>query len=265
MQKLNLTRVKGIFVQIAIYISVILLWQGVFYIGVNQFQWWKPYAFPNPEGVLQSFIKLSKGGELYYAILYSLGRAFTGFAFAILLGLAMGILLVRFKTLNKAFKPAIVGIQSLPSICWVPFAILWFGLKEQAIIFVVIMGTMFSISLSIDSAVKNIKPLYLKAGLTLGASKKDLYIRIILPASLPSLIAGVRQAWSFSWRALMSAEVMSASIGLGYTLILGRDLADINQVMLVMIIIIFVGVLIDSLIFSKIEAYILKKRGMSVK
>lgn len=142
-----------------------------------------------------------------------------------------------------------------------PFAILWFGLKEQAILFVVIMGSAFSVSLALENGVRSINPIYLKAARTMGASKKALYLKVIFPASLPALIAGLRQGWSFAWRALMSAEVMSASTGLGYTLILGRDLADINQVMLVMLVIIVVGICIDKFIFSSAEKRILAKRG----
>lgn len=266
MQKKNMirNRKKGskMAVQLFIYVCLILLWQAAYTIGVDVLGAWKPYAMPNPLGVARSFIQLSIDGTLGFAVLYSLVRACLGFALAVLIGLAAGVLLIQFETLNHALKPLILGVQSLPSVCWVPFAILWFGLKEKAILFVVVMGSAFSISLAVENGVKSINPIYIKAARTMGASKKDLYTRVIFPASLPALIAGMRQGWSFAWRALMSAEVMSASIGLGYTLILGRDLADINQVMLVMLVIILVGILIDQCIFSRVERAVLKKRGL---
>ena len=164
--------------------------------------------------------------------------------------------------LQKNLKPVILGIQTLPSVCWVPFSILWFGLSTQAILFVVVMGSAFSIAISVDNAIKNIQPIYIKAALTMGAGKRQLYRYVIFPASLPELVSGLKQGWSFAWRALMSGEVMTTSVGLGQTLIMGRDMADINQVMLVMLVIVVVGILIDKFIFSVIEKRLLMKRGL---
>ena len=124
------------------------------------------------------------------------------------------------------------------------------------------MGAAFGIAISVDNAIKNIQPIYVKAALTMGASKSQLYRRVILPAALPELVSGLKQGWSFAWRALMAGEVMTTSIGLGQTLITGRDLADINQVMLVMLVIVIIGILIDKCIFSVIEKHLLKKRGL---
>ena len=117
-------------------------------------------------------------------------------------------------------------------------------------------------ALAVDDAVKSAPPLYIKAAKTMGAGQRDLYLKVILPACVPSFIAALKQGWSFAWRALMSGEVMSSTIGLGQTLILGRDMADINQVMLVMLVIIAVGVLIDKCIFSTVERRVLRKRGL---
>ena len=159
-------------------------------------------------------------------------------------------------------KPIILGIQTLPSVCWVPFSILWFGLSTQAILFVVVMGSAFGIAISVDNAIKNIPVIYTRAALTMGASRRQMYCYVLFPACLPEMIAGLKQGWSFAWRALMAGEVMTTSIGLGQTLFMGRDLADINQVMLVMIVIVVVGIVIDKCIFSVIERYVLGKRGL---
>ena len=124
----------------------------------------------------------------------------------------------HFEYLHQNMRPFVMGIQTLPSICWVPFSILWFGLTEQAIIFVVIMGSAFSMAVATDNAIQNVPPIYKKAALTLGANQKQIYWKVILPASLPELISGLKQGWSFAWRALMSGEVMTTCIGLGQTL-----------------------------------------------
>ena len=157
-----------------------------------------------------------------------------------------------------------MGIQTRPSICWVPLSILWFGLTQTAIIFVVIMGSAFSMAIAVDNAILNVPPIYKKAALTMGADQKQIYSTVILPASLPELLSGMKQGWSFAWRALMSGEVMTTSIGLGQTLMTGRNLADINQVMLVMVVIVVVGIVIDQVIFHNLEKRILRKRGLTI-
>ena len=124
------------------------------------------------------------------------------------------------------------------------------------------MGSVFSISLAVESGIKEVPPIYIKAAKTMGVTPANMYTKVIFPAALPSFVAGLKQAWSFAWRALMSGEVMSASVGLGYTLMIGRDLADINQVMTVMLVIVLIGIVIDKGIFSSVENYLLKKRGL---
>lgn len=244
-------------------ILIIAAWQGCYWIGVDILNWWKPYAMPSPLGVVQSFLALCEDGKLLEATANSLLRGIGGYAIALVLGVILGLLIHRFRYLQKNLKPLVLGIQTLPSVCWVPFSILWFGLSTQAILFVVVMGSAFSVAISVDNAIKNIQPIYLKAALTLGANRKQLYLHVIFPACLPELVTGMKQGWSFAWRALMAGEVMTTSVGLGQTLILGRDLADINQVTLVMLVIVLVGIIIDKCIFSVAEQRILRKRGLA--
>lgn len=244
-------------------ILLVAIWQGCYWVGVELFHWWKPYAMPSPIGVAGSFLDLCEGGKLLEATANSLLRGIGGYAIALVVGVALGLLIHRSNYLQKNLKPLVLGIQTLPSVCWVPFSILWFGLSTQAILFVVVMGAAFSIAISVDNAIKNVQPIYTKAALTLGANKKQLYRYVIFPACLPELVTGMKQGWSFAWRALMAGEVMTTSIGLGQTLIMGRDLADINQVMLVMLVIVLVGIIIDKCIFSVAEKRILSKRGLT--
>lgn len=243
-------------------ILLVVLWQGVYWLGVEVLALWKIYSVPSPAGVAERFVELVRDGTLGAATVNSLIRGVSGYAIAVAIGFSLGLLLHHFKYLQKNLKPIVLGVQTLPSVCWVPFSILWFGLSTQAILFVVVMGAAFSIAISVDNAIKNIQPIYAKAALTMGASKRQLYTRVVFPAALPELVSGLKQGWSFAWRALMAGEVMTTSIGLGQTLITGRDLADINQVMLVMLVIVIIGILIDKCIFSVIEKYLLKKRGL---
>ena len=243
-------------------VLLVAVWQGFYWVFVDLLAVCKPYSVPSPQGVAERFVDLCGDGTLLSATGNSQLRGIGGYAIAVVLGVILGLLINRFQYLQKNLKPLVLGIQTLPSVCWVPFSILWFGLSTQAILFVVIMGSAFSIAISVDNAIKNVQPIYTKAALTMGASKRQLYLHVILPASLPELISGMKQGWSFAWRALMSGEVMTTSIGLGQTLIMGRDLADIDQVMLVMLVIVLVGILIDKCIFSVIETRVLKKRGL---
>lgn len=243
-------------------ILLIAFWQFLYVAATDWFEWAKPYAVPHPFGVVESVKTLLANGTLVAAVLKSMLRVLTGFLFSVVIGVLFGILIIQSQYFARNLKPLLLGIQTLPSICWVPFAILWFGLKESAIIFVVVMGSVFSISLAVESGIKEVPPIYIKAAKTMGVTPGKMYTKVIFPAALPSFVAGLKQAWSFAWRALMSGEVMSASVGLGYTLMIGRDLADINQVMTVMLVIILIGIVVDKGIFSSVENHLLKQRGL---
>ncbi|MFQ9515132.1 MAG: ABC transporter permease [Eubacterium sp.] len=244
------------------YAGVLIIWQIIYSLGTQVFEIWKSYSFPNIKSILIRFGELVSDGSIQLAIAYSVGRGIIGYLIACVLGCFLGMVILEYKTLGKYLKPLLMGIQTLPSICWVPFAILWFGLGNDAIIFVVVMGSALSIALSVESSIRNIDPLYLSVAGIMGAKGLKLVTKVIIPAALPSLISGFRQGWSFAWRALMSGEVISSSIGLGYTLMLGRNLADINQVMLVMIVIIIIGIIMDKVCFSLVENKVLAKRGL---
>ena len=235
------------------YIVLILIWYAFYYLGTQIFNWWRPYAFPEPIGVAKKFLSMCQDGKLFPAILASLTRCLTGYFISVIIGILFGLLITKWKFAERYLKPLLMGIQSLPSVCWVPFAILWFGLKNDGIIFVVVMGSVFGIALSVESSIRNCNPIYEKAARTMGYKGFYLFFQITIPASIPEFVSGLRQGWSFAWRALMSGEVMTATTGLGYSLMMGRNLADINQVMLIMLVIVLVGILIDRLIFSTLE------------
>lgn len=257
-------KVKKIIGSVLFAVGLIALWQLLYVAATDWFDWAKPYAVPHPLGVWKSICALTVNGTLLSAVASSMLRVLAGFAISIVIGIILGILIIQSEYLARNLKPLILGIQTLPSICWVPFAILWFGLGESAIIFVVVMGSAFSIAIAVESGVKNVPPIYIRAARTMGVTGQKMYTRVIFPAALPSFVSGLKQGWSFAWRALMSGEVMSASVGLGFTLMVGRDLADINQVMTVMLVIILIGIIIDKGIFSTAERRILRKRGLTM-
>lgn len=247
--------------KILFYVGIVIIWQLIYYIGVDVLALWKFYTFPAPLGVLETFIGLLKDNSLIIAILASMKRVLSGYVLSVITGVALGLLIAKFNLLSLNLKPVILGMQTLPSICWLPFAILWFGLNESAIIFVIILGSAFSICLAVEAGIKNINPLYINAARTMGCRRSYLYTRVILPASLPNVITGLKQGWSFAWRALMAGEMMSSTKGLGHILMIGRDVADINQMMCVIIVIILLGLLVDRFVFGRIEKKIRIKWG----
>ncbi|CUH94626.1 putative membrane protein [Propionispora sp. 2/2-37] len=240
-----------------------MIWEVAYKVGVDILRIWKPYVFPSFFDVTRTLFGLISDNSLSIAVLASARRIFAGYLLSVALGLVIGLLVVRFKYLDENLSPIILGMQTLPSICWLPFAILWYGLNESAIIFVIAVGSTFAVAMSIESGIKNISPLYIRAAKTMGARGIKLYWNVTMPASLPSLIAGLKQGWSFAWRALMAGEMMSATKGLGQILMVGRDLADISQVMAVMIVIIVLGVTVDKLIFGRIERNVRQRWGLN--
>lgn len=249
------------------YIGLIVVWQLAYFILAEKLKLVKTYIFPNPLGIFKTYGKLMDNNVLITAILSSMRKMFTGFGISLLFGLILGLIITRFQALSSALKPLILGLQTLPSICWVPFAILWFGLSEKSTIFVIVVGSMFSISIAIESAIKNVNPLFIRAAKTMGTSKINIYIRVIFPSSIPELISGLKQGWSFAWRALMAGEIISVTgkIGLGYILLTGREYQNINQVTAVMIVIILISVLFEKLVFGKAESISRKKMGLDRK
>ncbi len=192
----------------------------------------------------------------------SVQRIVIGYVISVILGVVLGLLIGRFKILDETVGSLMHGLQVLPSICWLPLAILWFGLSEQAIQFVVIMGAFLSIVIATDSGIRNIPPIYVRAAKTMGVKGFALYRRVILPAALPSIITGMKLGWSFAWRSLMAGELLFVSVGLGQLLQTGRELHDIPQVVAVMMMIATIGLVFDRLIFAELEKRIRLKWGV---
>lgn len=242
---------------------LIVIWELIYKLGVEVLGIWKFYTFPAPLAVFKTFFGLIADNTLGIAIGASMKRIIVGYSISILIGVPMGLIIVRFKYLDENLSPLILGLQTLPSICWLPFAILWYGLNESSIIFVITIGSTFAIAIAIESGIKNVNPLFIRAAKTMGASGIKIYWNVIIPASLPNVISGLKQGWSFAWRALMAGEMLSATKGLGQVLMVGRDLADISQVMAVMIVIIILGLVVDKLIFGRIEVNIRHRWGLN--
>jgi len=175
----------------------------------------------------------------------------------------MGLGVASNRFLEDTLGGLLVSLQSLPSICWIPLAVLWFGLTEKAILFVVVMGSLLSVTIAMEDGRKQMPKIYAMAGRNLGATGFRLFWAVLLPASLPFIVSGLKQGWAFGWRSLIQAEMIFLSLGLGQLLMMGRDLNDMSQVLAVMTLIIVLGFLVDGLVFRAIERRLQQKWGLA--
>ncbi len=167
-----------------------------------------------------------------------------------LIALALGMAMARWRTVQQTAGTLVLGMQTLPSICWLPLALLWFGLDEKAVILVVVLGSLFSMTEAAYAGFKNVPPLYQRAALTMGAGQLQLLVRVLIPAALPYIITGMKQSWSFAWRFLMAGELLYSDVGLGQLLMKGRDLIDIGAVVAVMVVIVIIGLAVNQILFA---------------
>lgn len=224
---------------------------------------WPDYLFPSPAGVAEALAARFADRSLIIGIAGSIRRLLIGYSIATATGLTVGILLARVRLIDDTIGPIVLGLQALPSICWLPLALLWFGLSENAIIFVVVMGAVLSIAQATNDGVRNTPPLYARAARNLGATGWSLYAGVIFPSALPSIVTGMKLGWSFAWRSLMAGELLYTLPGLGNLLNMGRELNDMNQVVAVMIVIVCLGLATDRLVFSAWERRIRREWGLA--
>ena len=253
---------SSIYPPILAIVVLILVWWGAYALKLQP-----PHMLPSPLDVWDSFLDAYKRGLVVEAVTKSLQRAFLGFAISVVLGTLLGLALAQFSLFKRAFGPLITGLQILPSIAWVPAAIMWFGISTEAMLFVVILGATPSIANGLASGIAQMPSIYPRVGQMLGANGLAAIRFVILPAALPGYLAGLRQGWAFAWRSLMAAELIAYApalgIGLGQMLQQGRELVDMPMVMTTIILILFVGILVELCVFAPLERHVLKQRGLT--
>ena len=226
---------------------------------------WPPYIFPTPWGVGEALWAGFADHSFWIAIGVSMKRMLIGYGLSVVLGMFLGLGIASSKFLEETVGGLLVSLQSLPSICWLPIAVLWFGLSEKAILFVVVMGSLLSVTISMETGRKQLPKIYSMAGRNLGASGFQLFMHVTLPASLPYIVTGLKQGWAFAWRSLISGEMIFVTLGLGQLLMMGRDLNDMSQVIAVMILIIALGYIVDGLVFKTVERRLQERWGLATK
>ncbi|GAM15069.1 ABC transporter permease [Mesobacillus selenatarsenatis] len=243
--------------RIIFFAAIIAFW----YTG-SKLEWWMPIILPSPEKVLEALITGFEDKTLIYDLIASFKRLAIGLGLSLVIGTGLGVLLAKSKTADETLGTVVLAFQSVPSIVWLPLAIMWFGMNEKAVIFVVVLGGTFVMTLNIRVGIKNVSPLFIKAAKTMGVTGWNLYKRVIFPAAIPYVVTGSRLAWAFAWRALMAGELLSTGPGLGYTLRYASDFGNMGLVIGVMIIIGVIGTIVDQLIFQRIEKSVLNRWGL---
>ena len=243
-------------------ILILIIWQSIVLLKLQP-----DYVLPSAEQVFHSLKNQFEQDILWQSTLNSLRRAFQGFVLAILIATPIGIALGMNKILRAIFRPILTGLQQLPSVAWVPAAIIWFGLSNATIYAVLLLGAVPSIANGLTAGIDHIPKQYLKVGQVLGANRFQTIRHIVLPASWPGYLAGLEQGWAFAWRSLMAAELIAVSPalgpGLGQMLDVGRQLGDMSLVLGSIFMIMMTGVLVERLVFSPLRERTLRVRGLT--
>jgi NitT/TauT family transport system permease protein len=250
--------VKRAFRYIAFYGALLGLWTILAKLKI-----WPSYLFPTPWGVTEELYNGFQDHSYWIAIVVSMKRVLLGYGVSVGLGMILGLGIASNKFLEETMGGLLVSLQSLPSICWWPVALLWFGFNQNAILFVVVMGSLLSVTIAMEDGRKQMPKIYSMAGRNLGARGFQLFWYVLLPASLPYIVTGLKQGWAFAWRSLITAEMLYVSLGLGQVLMMGRETSNTNAVIAVMILIITIGYIVDGLVFKTIEKRLHQRWGLA--
>ena len=243
--------------KIIFYVAIIAVWQTV-----ADANFWPNEIFPSPWEVIQDLGYGAADGSLFYGIGTSMLRLIVGLTIAIAGGITLGIFMARMETVNQTIGSLVLGLQSIPSIAWVPLALIWFGVSDAGIIFVTAIGAIFAVTINTYTGVKNIDPHYIEAAQNMGAKGSQLITLVLMPAAFPYMISGFKQGWAFAWRGVIGAEILFSFLGLGFLLNVGRQTIDVSQVIAVMIVIMGIGILVDGLVFKRLENKVMSRWGL---
>jgi NitT/TauT family transport system permease protein len=242
-----------------VFVALLAVWQWAVSTGR-----WSRVLVPPPIEVGKYLVASIQDRTLLDAAGVTMKRLLLGYLAGLILGLPLGLLTARFNFFQDTLGLLALGLQTLPSVCWAPLALLWFGQTETAMFFIVVMGSLWSVLLATDSGVRNVSPIYVRAANTMGSHGLHTWLFVIMPASLPFIVSGMKQGWAFAWRSLMAAEIyitILTGFGLGNLLHYGRELNAMDQVLGIMLVIVAIGLLTDKILFSPFERFMHRRWG----
>jgi NitT/TauT family transport system permease protein len=250
---------RAVWPKVAAIVLVWIVWELIHLSG------WKKFVLPGPGVTLSNLWGQLRTGLLWHAIGDTLERAVIGYALALIIGTIVGLLVARITPLRAAVGSLITGLQTLPSAAWLPFAIILFGLNTSAILFVIVMAATPAIANGLIAGVDYTPPLLLKAGKVMGLRGISLNRYLIVPAALPTFVAGMKQAWAFAWHGLLTAELLVLVAGepsIGVLFQADQDQTDMPSTIAIMIVILILGIAVDAG-FGVANRAIRKRWGLS--
>jgi NitT/TauT family transport system permease protein len=242
------------------YLLIVVTWQVLFSAQIIP-----DYMFPSPLQVGQRLWELTTDNYLWPSVKATFQRMGIGFSIAASAGLLIGLFMGMSRVVNSCLRSLFLGLQTLPTAAWVPVSLLIFGLSEHGIYFVIIMSSAPAVAIATSDGIQHIPPIYLRAARTLGTPGYAMPMRVMLPASLPSIVTGIKLGWTLAWHGGVSAELIKSTIGLGFLLQMGRELNDAAQVIGIMVLTILFGLLLDRFFFGLIQKRILIRWGLAQK
>ena len=251
-------RARSLVVMLLFLATLLAVWQAVAMLKLLPV-----YSLPGPGAVAARLAELAREGALGAAAVASLQRMVLGFAMSALLGVAVGVAMGMSRTVSACLRSLFLGLQTLPSAAWAPIALLLFGLNDAAIYFVIVASSLPAMSIATADGIARIPPNLLRAARTLGTPPAAMATRVMLPASLPGVVTGLKLGWTLGWHGVVSAELIKSSVGLGFLLHAGRELNDAAQVIGIMLVTIFLGLLLDRLLFAAVERRVRGRWGFA--
>lgn len=245
-------KLKGLWLIVIIF--------AVWTIG-SHYNLWNSYIIPSPAKIIDSFIKLVQNGKLVRHIGISLQRIFIGFSITVFLGVPLGIFFGTFRKCYLYFKPLLEFLRHTPPLALIPMIILWFGIGETSKIVIIVLASFFPVFLNVLKGVGGCDQKYIEVGEVFNMSKRDIFLKIILPNSIPDILIGLKLGIGYSWRAIIGAELIAASSGIGYLILDAQQISRSDIVMLGIIVIGVLGIVTDSLFSTLVSAYIKRKQG----
>jgi NitT/TauT family transport system permease protein len=240
-------------------VLALAIWQLVYLSG------FKSAILPGPATTLTDLWHQLHTAQLWSAIGTTLRRALIGFSLALVIGTVVGALVSRIRPLRAGVGSLITALQTLPSIVWVPFAIILFGANTTAILFVIVMTAAPAIANGLIAGADYLPPLLLRAGKTMGLRRVSLYRHVIMPATLPAYVNGLKQGWVFGWHGLIAAEIVVIILGqpsLGVLLSNDQDQADMAGAIAIILVILIIGIAVDVL-FNAVNGRIRNRWGVA--
>ena len=245
-------RFANIMKGIIIFIIIILLWQLVTYLNI-----WNKYILPSPSRVLETYIKMIHDGSIFKHVLVSMRRILIGFVISVSIGIPLGIVFGINDRIYQYFKPLLNFLRNTPPLALIPMLILWFGIGEKSKIIIIVLASFFPIFTSTLKGIRNCDPKLIEVGKAFKLSKNRIIFKIIIPNAVLDIALGLKLALGYSFRAIIGAELIAASSGLGYLISDGKEMSRTDVVIVGIITIGILGILTDYL-FSRVVKVVSK-------